>query len=347
MPDMVRRVTVFALGGTIAMTPASTGGVTPALSAEDLIASVPGLAETGVTIGVNNFRRLPGACLGFDDLIALTKATHAAFAAATDGVVVTQGTDTIEETSYLLDLWHDDHRPVVVTGAMRNPAMAGADGPANLLAAIQVAASSQAERRGVLVVLGDQIHAASEVSKTHSTSGATFQSPNSGPVGHMVEGQPCFLGEPPHRLRISRPAKGFPRIGLVTVTLGDGGEVLDCIEGKVDGLVVAAMGVGHVPERLVSILDKLAAGMPVILASRTGAGAVLRDTYGFSGSERDLISRGLLPAGFLHPLKARLLLGALIAAGAGKLEIAQAVAVAAHYAEPQTWPWPAETSQGA
>ena len=273
---------VFALGGTIAMTPASTGGVAPALSAEDLIASVPGLAETGITIGVDNFRRLPGASLGFDDLIALLSAIHAAFATGTDGVVITQGTDTIEETSYLLDLWHDDHRPVVVTGAMRNPAMAGADGPANLLAAIRVAASSRAASRGVLVVLADQIHAASQVSKTHSTS--------------------C---------------------------------------------VVAAMGVGHVPEWLVSTLNKIAAGIPVILASRTGAGPVLRDTYGFSGSERDLISRGLLPAGFLHPLKARLLLGALIAAGASRQEITQAVAVAAHYAAPETWPWPAETSQGA
>ncbi len=130
-------------------------------------------------------------------------------------------------------------------------------------------------------------------------------------------------------------------------TTCDRGELLDGIDSRVDALVVAAMGVGHVPDRLVPALEKLAASMPVILASRTGAGPVLRDTYGFPGSERDLIGRGLLPAGFLHPLKARLLLGALIAAGADRQELAQAVAVAAGHADPATWPWIAETSQGA
>jgi len=347
MPDKARRVVVIALGGTIAMTPAAAGGVIPALSAEDLIASVPGLADTGVTIDVMDFRRLPGASLDFADLTALIDAMYKLFADGADGVVITQGTDTIEETSYLLDLWHAAHRTVVVTGAMRNPAMAGADGPANLLAAILTAASPQAECRGVLVVLADEIHAAARVRKSHSTSGATFQSPNGGPVGYVVEGRPLFLDAPPQRRWISLPANGFPRVGLITVTLGDHGELLDGIDSKVDGLVVAAMGVGHVPDRLVPALERLATDMPVVLASRTGAGPVLCDTYGFPGSERDLIGRGLLPAGFLHALKARLLLGALIAAGADRQELAHAVAVAAGYADPATWPWIAETAQGA
>jgi L-asparaginase len=315
------------------MTPTASGGVTPALSAADLIAAVPGLADTGINVDVVDFRRVPGASLTFDDLVELRKAVASALASGADGVVITQGTDTIEETSYLLDLYHAEDRPVVVTGAMRNPSMAGADGPANLLAAIVTSVDAASAGQGVLVVLADEIHAASRVRKTHSTSGATFQSPNGGALGYVVEGQPRYLNQVIGRSLVPIAVKGFPRIGIVTVGLGDNGELLNGIGSKVDGLVVAAMGVGHVPDRLVSVLEKLAAEMPVVLASRTGAGSVLQNTYGFSGSERDLLSRGLIPAGFLHPLKARILLAALLAAGAEKDQIAPRFSLASGYSD--------------
>jgi len=340
-----RRVEVFGLGGTIAMTPSATGGVSVALSAQDLIAGVPGLAGTGITIGVKDFRRVPGASLGFKDVIALSGAIRAALGDGADGVVVTQGTDTIEETSYLLDLYHTGDKPVVVTGAMRNPSMAGADGPANLLGAIVTAASVGAAGLGVLVVFADEIHAARRVRKTHSMSIGTFKSPNAGPLGYVVEGVPHIHNRLTHRLHVPLPSReGFPRVGLVTISLGDEGELLEGVEGRVDALVVAAMGVGHVPDRLVATLERLASAMPVVLASRTGAGPVLRKTYGFAGSERDLDARGLLPAGFLDPLKARVLLAAALAAQADRRQIAKAVAVAGGYAGAESWPWPAVKS---
>ena len=134
-------VAVFGLGGTIAMTKAPDGGVSPALSAPELLAAVPGLSDIEVEIRAVDFRRKPGASLSFSDLFELATAINDVLDAGCGGVVVTQGTDTIEEVAYALDLLLPTDAPVVVTGAMRNPTMAGADGPANILAAIRVALS--------------------------------------------------------------------------------------------------------------------------------------------------------------------------------------------------------------
>lgn len=317
------RVVVLGLGGTIAMA-GSNGGVTPTLSAVELLTAVPGLAATGIEVDTVDVRQLPGASLGFADLDALRTAVDEAFTAGADGIVVTQGTDTIEESAYYLDLHHRRPEPLVVTGAMRNPTLAGADGPANLLAAIQTAADPGARDRGCVVVFADEVHAAARVRKTDATSLATFQSPNGGPLGLVVEGRPTWLAAPQRGLVITAaPSGATPRVRLVTVTLGDDAAVLDGPDA--DGLVVAAMGAGHVPVALVDPLTELAQRIPVVLASRTGAGPVLAATYGFPGSESDLLARGLLSAGLLHPFKARVLLHALLATGRGREDIEAAL----------------------
>ena len=332
---------VFGLGGTIAMTATSSGGVTPSLSAAQLLAAVPGLDRSGIDVTVVDFRRLPGASLSVADITALSATVAQHLADGADGAVVVQGTDTIEETAYLLDLLHAGNQPVVVTGAMRSPTQAGADGPANILAAIQVAAGADFRGQGTLVVFADQVHAARRVRKTHSTSLATFQSPDSGPVGQLVEGVPVVLNRLAHRTVV--PAAGEvprqPRVGLVTVSFDDDGVLLDGLSGRVDGLVVAAFGAGHVPDRLVPALADLARDLPVVLATRTGSGPVLASTYAFPGSESDLLARGLIRAGFLDPLKARVLLLALLATGAGEGTVRAAFGVAGGYADPRTWPF--------
>jgi L-asparaginase len=324
------RVGVFSLGGTIAMTSGSTsGGVAPTLTAADLVAAVPGLPETGIELSVNDFRRVPGASLAFADMLSLSAAIDKAVAGDVDGVVVTQGTDTIEETSYLLDLLHTGDAPVVVTGAMRNPTLAGADGPANLLAAIQTAASSHARGLGCLVVFADEIHAARYVRKVHSTSVTAFASPHTGPIGHAVEGQARLLFRLHRNLMLPRPdQERAVRVAVVPMALGDDGELLRGLDQRFDGLVVAAFGAGHVPQDTVPILTGLAERIPVVLASRTGAGWVLSRTYGFPGSESDLLARGLISAGGLDPLKARILLHLLLAGGAKSADIARAFAIA-------------------
>ena len=169
--------------------------------------------------------------------------------------------------------------------------------------------------------------------KTHSTAGSTFQSPNGGPLGYVVEGQPRLVNALPHQPVVPNPVDGRPkRVALITVCLGDDGVLLDGLADRVDGVVVAGFGVGHVPQHLVGKLQELAEQVPVVLASRTGAGPVLADTYGFTGSERDLLARGLIRAGFLDPLKSRILLSAVLATGADRKAVTAA------------WPWTLATT---
>jgi L-asparaginase len=312
-------IAMIALGGTIAMTTsADAPGATPSLSAEDLLAAVPGLAETGVTVRAQTFRSVPSASLGFADLTGLAALIGSL---DVDGVVVTQGTDTLEETAYFLDITLGTSVPVVVTGAMRTPSLAGADGPANLLASVRVAASPAARGRGVLVVMSDQVHAARHVRKTHTTSTAAFASPDTGPLGHVVEGRPRFLVPPGARMWIGT-GDAPANVALVTAVLGDDFALLRPVRDDLDGLVVAAFGVGHVPEAAVAVLSEYASRVPVVLASRAGAGAIHHAGYGFPGSELDLQRRGLHNAGFLDPLKARILLRQLLATGASRDTIA-------------------------
>jgi L-asparaginase len=321
---MTARVTVIALGGTISMAPSETGGVTPTLGADALLDAVPGLADTGIEITARNQRRVAGSSVTFTDLTELTALVSAELAAGADGVVITQGTDTIEETAFFLDRTVATDRPVVVTGAMRPASAAGADGPANVLAAVRVAASTEATGLGALVVFSDEIHAARLVRKTHTTSTATFVSPGFGPLGWVVEG----------RVRLPLALHVVPvlpvgdleahRVAVIPIALGDDGELLRRAAPAVEGIVLAAMGVGHVPDRVVPVVTELLDRVPVVLASRTGAGSVLRWTYRFPGSERDLRDRGVIGAGFLDPYKASILLRLLVAAGADRPAIAAA-----------------------
>jgi L-asparaginase len=313
----VQTVAVLSLGGTISMSPPDAGGgpVVPALGSADLVRAVPGLADSDVELVTVDVRRLPGSGMTMAVLDEAVRLAGEHVDAGAAGVVVTQGTDTIEETSFALDLRWDRDEPLVVTGAMRHSGQAGADGPANLLAAVATAASPAARGLGCLVVMADEIHAARWVRKTHTTGVTAFGSPAAGPLGQLVEGRAIV------HLRLSRlpttppPVLDGIRVALVTAVLDDDGTMLPALAGRADGLVVAALGAGHVPVPWVEPLTDLVQQLPVVLASRIGAGPVLTRTYGYPGSEADLIDRGLLPAGPLDPFKARVLLHRLLAGG--------------------------------
>ncbi len=312
-------VTVFSLGGTIASTSAPEKverGVTPTIGAFDLVSSVPQLKDFAALEAVP-FRQTASGDLTLSDIVALAGEITHHFEAGATGAVVTQGTDTIEETSFALDLLIPHANPVVVTGAMRNPTMAGPDGPANLLAAVQVAASPQAWGSGTLVVLNDEIHAARFVRKTHTSRPSTFRSGTVGPVGWVVESRPriALRTGPLPTLRLA-PGVIVPQVALLRMSLGDDARLIDAVDSLgYQGLVVEAFGGGHVPAHAVRSLEQLATRIPIVLASRTGGGEVLRETYGFPGSERDLLERGLIRAGYLDGLKARILLSLALAQG--------------------------------
>lgn len=294
----------------------------PVLGGEDLIRGLPDLGEA-VKVTGTSFRNVASASLSIDDIIALAdRIDHCG--TDIDGVIVTQGTDTIEETSFALELLVHRDIPVVMTGAMRNAGLPGADGPANLLHAVMTAASEEARGMGTLVVLNDEIHAARYVRKGHTQSPAAFQSAF-GPIGWIAEGGAEFalklqpLGCGP----LAGVGPDVP-VALLTASLGDDGRLLGKIgELGYGGLVIEALGGGHVPAAMVEPLAKLAREMPVVLASRTGKGKVLRNTYGYPGSETELFASGLISGGWLDGRKCRILLHLLLRSGAARTEIAE------------------------
>jgi len=301
-------IQVYALGGTIAMTPGDTSGVTPTLSATDLIRAVPDLqglaefrAETLVQKGSAN--------LTFDlisDLCARAEASDA------DAIIVTQGTDSMEETSFFASLVYKGSKAIVFTGAMRTPNQPGADGPANLLDAARVALV--APEGSVSLVMNSEVHDPWCVGKEHTSALQAFSS-EQGPVGVISEGAV-------HWRRQARKAMGLEGkpvpVALLNAVLDDDGGMLEAVkELGYRGLVIEAYGAGHLSESWADKAGKLSQDMPVVLASRARGGRVFENTYGYKGAEIDLIARGLVPAGGLRGRKARILLGLLLGSEQG------------------------------
>ncbi len=319
------RLLILSLGGTITMVPSDSGGITPKLGAAELVASVPALAEVG-DIDARSLFRLPSPSLTPANLVEVARVIGEGFASGFDGAVVIQGTDTIEESAFLLDLLVDSDKPVVVTGAMRGADAPGADGPANLLSAAIVAASPESRGLGTLAVLNYDIHAARFVQKSHTALPSAFLSPLVGPLGTLIERQPRFY------VRVKRTpnlsvAEGPPApVALVKVAMGDDGRLLGALPGLgYAGVVIEGMGAGHVLADVAPLVGDLAAKIPVVLASRAMTGPVFTHTYGYPGAEIDLIQRGVIPAGYLSGLKARLLLG-LVMRGGQRSNVAEALA---------------------
>ncbi len=307
------KILLVSLGGTITMTRNSAGGITPTLSAADLARAVSGI-DAIAEIETVSPMTVPGASLSIDNILAVATLIDKRVADGVDGIVVIQGTDTIEETAFVLDLVVQSERPVVVTGAMRGPQAPGADGPANLLASVLVAAAPDARGAGALVVLNDEIHAARFVQKSHTALPSAFTSPLAGPLGLVAEGRPHFRFRLVNRPRPIPFASGADApVALIRMGLGDDGRMLRQLHRLgYRGVVLEGMSAGHVPAIVAPIISELVASMPVVLATRVHTGPAFRSTYGFPGSEIDLVQRGAIPAGDLSSLKARLLLSLLL-----------------------------------
>lgn len=230
----------------------------------------------------------------------------------TDGVVITHGTDTLEETAYYLDITIDSDKPVILTGAMRSLNELGADGPLNLVNAVRVAASPEARGRGALVVFNDEIHAARWVTKTHTSNVATFQSPSYGPIGTLTKKGVVFTRHLSARPRFPSAPPVEP-VHLVKAAAGiDDTLIRAALTAGTKGLVVEALGQGNLPPTMLPGLKQaLAQGVPVVLVSRCYNGFV-EDTYGYDGGGRQLKEWGVIFANGLNGQKARIQLMAAL-----------------------------------
>tara|TARA_Y100001970_G_scaffold267935_1_gene358593 strand:- start:55274 stop:56275 length:1002 start_codon:yes stop_codon:yes gene_type:complete len=311
------KIKVFTLGGTIAMvSDGSERGVSPKLKAESLINAVPGISDIA-DIDPVTFRQLPSPSISYHDIFDLLSEIYRSLDNGTNGIVITQGTDTLEETSFLLDRIYTGQAPIVTTGAMRNPTLPGADGPSNILHAVMVAASSEACGLGVLTVFNGDIHAARFVQKGHTQSPAAFTSSPIGPIGWVSESKVRIISNLNKRYIIDLNNKiQLPKVALLKVSMGDDGSLIDTVIDKgFDGLVIEGTGGGHLPAAMVEKITKAVAKIPVVLASRIGSGELLRETYMFPGSEIDLMDKGIINSGLMNGLQAKIILTLLLANG--------------------------------
>lgn len=284
----------------------ATQTVRPVENAADLTNAVPKLAEYA-TVTVESFSNVPSPHLTPAMIRDLGRAVLERLQREdVDGVVITHGTDTLEETAYYLDLILPTDKPVIVTGAMRSSNELGADGPLNLLNSVRTAASQEAMGQGVLVVFNDEIHAARFVSKTHTSNVATFQSPAVGPIG--------FLDKRSVQIRhIPKPHAHIPvddlvtEVGLLKMAVGMDDTLIHCLlDQGAKGLVIEALGAGNVPPGVVpGIKRALSMNVPVVLVSRCYNG-IVQDVYGYEGGGKHLRDLGVLFSNGLNGQKARI-----------------------------------------
>ena len=316
---MVRPVRLLAAGGTIAM---SGERAVPALGADQLLDALPQL-EAVPELHSENVLSLPGPQISLEQALTLARRAQAA-AADGDGVVITTGTDTLEELAVLCALLHGGNAPIVLTGANRPASNPGADGPANLLDAIVVAGAAQTAGLGTVVAFGGEIHAAMTVRKVDSTGPAAFGSPTAGPVGRIVEGR-VWLHARPLATPTVEPSTLHHRVAIVTAALGDDGAALQAAASSSDGVVVVAFGAGHLTPGMASALTEAAQTTPVLITCRPDRSQMLFSTYGFEGAETDLRASGAVCVPFLSAVAARIALLCCLGAGMGAEQIAAAL----------------------
>jgi L-asparaginase len=310
------RVAVVFTGGTISMRhDPVAGGNVPALSGAEILAAVPGLESIAEIVPIER-GLTPASHFMFPALFEIWATVGAALAdGAIDGVVVVQGTDTIEETAFFWDLLHAGPKPVVVTGAMRAASAPDYDGPANVRRAVRAAAAEDLRGAGVVVVLAGSIEPADDVTKTHTRAFDTFRSLNVGALGRVEDDRVVVERRrgPRRRVIATRAAE---RVYLVTATVATDGTVIEALLGAgADGFVIAATGGGNTAATLLAAAETaIARGLPVVLTTRSPSGAATGD-YAFPGGGATWLRAGAMLAGHLGGPKARVALALGIGAG--------------------------------
>ena len=308
------KIEVFATGGTIAgAQPSSSeaGYKSGTFSVDDLIKAVPQLKEVADLKG-EQVANIGSQTMNHDVWLKLAKRVNEVLTdSGTDGVVITHGTDTLEETAYFLSLVVKSDKPVVLVGSMRPATAISADGPANLYNAVALAASPEARGRGPMIVIDDEIHYAREAQKTNTTELDTFHSPNRGRAGVMNVGKIEFFSQNTTRHTTKseftvdgKSAGDLPRVEIVYSYENLGPEIIDfLVKQGVKGIVLAGVGDGNSTDAVIAALSAAAKkGVAVVRSSRTGSGLVVRNV------EVDDDKLGFIASMELSPQKARILL---------------------------------------
>ena len=315
-------IVILFTGGTIAMRNDPDGaGTVPALNAEEILAATRGINDiTGVE--TEEWGAFPGPHMTVERMWSLRNriSDHVSRREVT-GVVITHGTDTLEETAYLVARSLPCEKPVVFTGAMRTVSDLGWDGPANLLEAVRVAASPETRRFGAMVVISGQIFTALDATKTNTHLLDAFESPGFGPLGVLDEGELIVHREMPPTPPVIDARELAVPVDIIFVAAGSDARLLDASRQSAKGVVVAAMGRGNVPPALVPAIERwIAEGKPVVLTSRTQGGRV-GHTYGYAGGGRRLQELGVIFGGSRRAQQARIDLMLALGNGMGQAAI--------------------------
>ncbi len=329
MAHVCDAVAVLPLGGTIACIPASDGGVYPSTDPsvmQAVLMRALSSLRTSPRVWIVPEMGVPSADLDVPTLLGVAAHAERLLEDRPLGIVVTTGTDSLEEVAFVLDLLWQHDVPLIVTGAMRNSTLPSSDGPGNVRDAVLVAGHERARGAGVLVVMSGEVHHAWRVQKMHTGLVSAFHSPNGGAAGQIQEDTVRFFSPKV----IDRPIIGQKPtddacVAIVKAALGDDGRILTQLGSMgYGGAVLEVMGGGSIPRSWVERLKVLIHEMPVVYSSRTGAGPTLLTTYAGAGAERSLRTLGIIPSGLLPPLKARLLLQMLLGRGCSPTQIASA-----------------------
>lgn len=302
-----RKVAAIFTGGTISMkVDKRLSAAIPAMSSEEIMSLVTNIDRIA-EVEVIPFARIPGPHMTPELMLQLSNLVKETLKREDiDGIVITHGTDSLEETAYFLDLNVNSEKPVVVLGSMRNASELGYDGPSNLSAAICTAVSKEARNKGVLVVLNNEVNSAKEVTKTHTMSLDTFKSSSFGPLGIVDSDEVIFYRDIPRRMHLESSILDNSVELIKSVSGQDSKYINFCIENNTKGIVIEAMGRGNIPPTMIEgIKNAIDKDIPVIIVSRCPMGRVL-DSYGYEGGGKMIRNLGAIFGGDLNGQKARI-----------------------------------------
>ena len=321
----MKKIAIIFNGGTISMKiDEKIKAAVPSLSAEEIMSMIPGVEEYA-EIEAYTFSSMPSPHMTLETMLKLSKfTTELVEREDIDGVVITHGTDTLEETAYLLDLTVKTKKPVVVTGAMRSGSELGYDGPFNLATSICTAISDEAVGRGVLVCFNGELNSASEVTKANSMALNAFRTPNFGPIGIVDNDNVIFYRDANYseKYDVSEIKK---QVALIKCVVDMDSSYIDyLIEKGCGGIVIEALGRGNVPPKMVDGIKKATElNIPVVVVSRCFEGRVF-ESYGYEGGGKQLKDLGVIFGDTLPGQKARIKLILAINSGINIHEIARA-----------------------